>query len=118
MITLSAITPIFLYAAAADMRKGIDGLGALCRQQLLEDPMNGAVFVFSNRRHTQIRLLYYDGQGFWLCTKRLSQGSFRHWPRSSEKCALRVEQLSVLVRGADPFGFNPLPDWRALPKHG
>lgn len=116
MITLSAGTPIFLCVTPADMRKGIDGLGALCRQKLLENPLEGAVFVFSNRRHTQIRLLYYDGQGFWLCTKRLSQGTFRHWPHSSEKCVLKVEQLSVLVRGGDPFGFNPLPDWRMTPK--
>jgi hypothetical protein len=71
---------IFVATEPADFRRGIDGLAALCRQRLEQDPMNGCAFVFRNRRGTAIKILLYDGQGFWLCQKRLSQGRFRHWP--------------------------------------
>lgn len=73
MRLLVAVTP-------ADFRRGIDGLARVCRESLGSDPFSGAVFVFRNRRGTAIKLLAYDGQGFWLCTKRLSKGKFRYWP--------------------------------------
>jgi transposase len=60
----------------ADFRCGIDGLMRLCREQLEADPFCGAVYVFRNRRWTAVKLLVYDGQGFWLCHKRLSAGRF------------------------------------------
>jgi transposase len=61
----------------ADFRRGIDGLAQLCRASLKSDPLGGAQFVFRNRRRTAIKLLVYDGQGFWLCQKGLSKGKFR-----------------------------------------
>ena len=61
----------------ADFRRGIDGLVRLCKDSLGQDPFAGAVFVFRNRRRTAIKALVYDGQGFWLCHKRLSEGRFR-----------------------------------------
>ena len=73
---------IFVAVEAADFRNGIDGLAALCRLRLAQDPLSGAVFVFRSRRGHSIKILAYDGQGFWLCLKRLSQGRFRHWPAS------------------------------------
>ena len=63
-----------------DFRKGIDGLARLCREQLEADPFCGAAYVFRNRRRTALRILIYDGQGMWLCHKRLSTGRFRWWP--------------------------------------
>jgi IS66 Orf2 like protein len=62
---------IFVATEPADFRRGIDGLAALCRQRLEQDPMNGCAFVFRNRRGTAIKILLYDGQGFWLCQKKL-----------------------------------------------
>ena len=69
MRVLVAIEPV-------DGRKGIDSLARLCQDTLRHDPFTGAVFVFRNRRGTALKLLLYDGQGFWLCPKRLSQGRF------------------------------------------
>jgi len=63
-----------------DFRCGIDGLARACRAQLSSDPMGGAVFVFRSRRGTAIKLLVYDGQGFWLCHKRLSSGMINRIP--------------------------------------
>ncbi|WP_169747034.1 IS66 family insertion sequence element accessory protein TnpB [Edaphobacter aggregans] len=67
MRVLVAIEPV-------DGRKGIDSLVRVCQGQLCEDPMTGCVFVFRSRRGTSIRLLSYDGQGYWLAQKRLSRG--------------------------------------------
>ena len=64
----------------ADFRKGIDGLARLCTEQLKRDPFCGWVFVFRKRRATAVKVLVYDGQGFWLCHKRLSSGRFRILP--------------------------------------
>lgn len=104
MIQLTAHTRILLATQAADFRKGIDGLVALCRQTLLQDPRDGAYFVFINRSQTMIRVLVYDGNGFWLMTKRLSQGRFQGWPHSgtSPVSPLDAKRLSRLVLGQDP----------------
>ncbi len=75
------ITPhmrVLVAVAPVDFRCGIDGLAQLCRSVLKEDPMTGTVIVFRNRQRKAIKLLVYDGQGFWLAQKRLSQGRFRY----------------------------------------
>jgi len=74
MLQLTAQRPVFVAIEPADFRRGIDGLAALGRQRLAEDPFAGAIFVFRNRRGTALKLLCDDGQGFWLCQKRFSQG--------------------------------------------
>ena len=84
MLQLTPQSRVFLAVAPADFRRGIDGLAALCRQRLGEDPMTGAIFVFRNRRGTSLKLLCYDGQGFWLCQKRLSQGRLTWWPSTAQ----------------------------------
>ena len=75
MLQLSPQTRVFLAVEAADFRRGIDGLSALCRQRIGENPFGGAIFVFRNRRGTSLKLLCYDGQGFWLCTETPLQGA-------------------------------------------
>jgi hypothetical protein len=70
MRLLVAIEPV-------DFRKGIDGLVHLCKQSLGEDQLRGELFAFRNRRSTAVKVLVYDGQGYWLCRKRLSAGCFR-----------------------------------------
>src|SRR5256886_5290676 len=82
-----AITPqmrILVAVEAVDFRKGIDSLAELCRAKLHADPFSGCLFVFRSRRATSIKVLVYDGQGFWLATKRLSKGRFRWWPQGEE----------------------------------
>jgi len=77
MIQLTPQMRILLSVKEVDFRKGIDGLAALCRNVLGTDPFSGSVFVFRNHKATAIKALMYDGQGFWLCQKRLSKGTFR-----------------------------------------
>ena len=116
MIAVSAQTRVFVYVSAVDFRKGIDGLAGVCRNVLLADPMSGAMFVFRNRRGTAIKILAYDGQGFWLCQKRLSQGRFCHWPcdGGSVQRELLVHQLQVLIAGGDPETSPGAPIWRRV----
>ena len=102
MILLTAETPIFLGTQPADFRKGIDGFVALCREHLHHNPRSGARFVFINRAKTQVRVLSYDGTGFWLMTKRLSRGRFSAWPQAHEAIhTLSASQLSYLLSGGD-----------------
>lgn len=82
MILLTHESQIQLGVQAADFRKGVDGFVALCKNELLLEPRDGTVFVFINRARTMIRALSYDGTGYWLMTKRLSRGKFKHWPSS------------------------------------
>jgi hypothetical protein len=80
---LIQITPQLRILAAIDAidgRKGIDSLAQLCREKLDADPFSGCLFIFRSRRDTAIKLLAYDGQGFWLVTKRLSKGRFKWCP--------------------------------------
>jgi transposase len=71
-LQLTPQSRIFLAGAPLDGRKGIDSLAAVCRHVLGDNPLDGAVYVFRNRTGTTLKLLAYDGQGFWLCTNYLS----------------------------------------------
>lgn len=116
MIQLTRQMRILVAIEPADFRKGIDSLTALCRNRLQEDPFTGAVFVFRNRRATAVKILAYDGQGFWLCQKRLSKGRFAHWPaRSTAVDQLEAQQLAVLLSGGNPAMARGVEPWRALP---
>ena len=80
MIQITPQMRIVVAVEPADFRKGIDGLARVCKEVLQHDPFGGRVFVFRNRPATALKVLVYDGQGFWLCHKRLSSGRFRWWP--------------------------------------
>lgn len=116
MIQLTSQMRILVAVAPIDFRRGIDGLSATCRQTLAMDPFSGTVFVFRNRRSTAIKVLAYDGQGFWLCMKRLSKGSFRYWPASATEPQQRLfaHELQVLLAGGDPNGTHAAPQWRPI----
>jgi transposase len=93
---------ILVATQPVDFRKGIDGLAAICRKQLEQDPMTGCPFVFRNRKGTAMKILLCDGQGDWLCQKRLSTGPFLHWPSgNSPTRALQAHQLQVLIAGSN-----------------
>jgi len=101
-----AITPhmhILLAVCPVDFRKGIDGLAAVCRNILEADPFSGYLFVFTNKNKKSIKILVYDGQGFWLCQKRLSKGRFCFWPDSKLKdIFLEAHQLQALIYNQNP----------------
>ncbi|MBK7674381.1 MAG: IS66 family insertion sequence element accessory protein TnpB [Candidatus Accumulibacter sp.] len=100
MLALNARLRVWVAAEPADFRCGIDGLARRVRQKLAQDPFSGGVFVFCNRRRTAVKLLVYDGQGFWLCQKRLSQGHYRFWPQASPGKLLAPHALAVLLSEA------------------
>lgn len=113
---LTAQMRLLVAVQPADFRCGIDGLGRICRRVFDADPMSGAVFVFRNRSATAVKILAYDGQGFWLCQKRLSQGKFKYWPKSADSTsvALLVHELQVLLAGGDPQHTVAAPQWRPV----
>lgn len=116
MIQITPHMRVLVAVEPADFRKGIDGLARVCRAELKADPFSGTVFVFRNRRKTAIKLLVYDGQGFWLCHKRLSTGRFRYWPASTDEAVSSVQahELAVLLRAGDPGGTRAAPAWRPV----
>ncbi|HEY4378791.1 MAG TPA: IS66 family insertion sequence element accessory protein TnpB [Acidobacteriaceae bacterium] len=118
MLALTPQMRILVAVEAVDFRKGIDSLAELCRAKLDVDPFSGSVFVFRSRRATSIKILVYDGQGFWLATKRLSKGRFRWWPRGAGESAepartLRVHQAQVLFAAGNP-DIDAAPVWRKV----
>jgi transposase len=120
MLQITPQMKILVAVEPVDFRKGIDGLASLCKQTLQHDPFEGTVFVFRNRRGTSIKALVYDGQGFWLCHKRLSEGRFRWWPQATDTAtdshtkALTAHQLLVLFSAGNPDRTSAAPDWRSV----
>lgn len=114
MIQLTAQMRILVAVASIDFRAGIDGLARVCRAQLDVDPFCGWLVVFCNRRRTAIKVLTYDGQGFWVCHKRLSQGRFPYWPTGGPIQELQAHQLQVLLMGGDPHQARGVAAWRPL----
>ena len=77
--------------------------------------MGGAIFVFRNRRGTSLKLLCYDGQGFWLCQKRLSQGRLNWWPSTTEVShRLSARELQILLWNGNPDEAGMADDWREV----
>ena len=116
MIQITPQMRILLAVEPVDFRKGIDGLAALCRAALQSDPLSGALFVFCSRRRHAIKCLCYDGQGFWICQKRLSSGSFAGWPQPPAGASLRLEphQLHLLLWNGHPTQAQTAPLWRPV----
>jgi transposase len=105
------------FCAAAQKRKGFDGLYGLVRDRLGHDPLSGHLFLFSNRDRTRLKILVWDGSGLWVCAKRLEKGRFR-WPAAAEASCLvmRPEELAMLLNGLDLAEARPRKNWlRRLP---
>ena len=99
MLTITPAHKIYLAVGTIDFRRGIDGYAAYCRTYLDLNPFSGHCFIFLNRRRTAIKVLLYDGTGFWLCHKRLSKGQFKQWPTSPNSVVmLDSQQLSLLLQ--------------------
>ncbi len=112
MIPVPASTKVWLAAGVTDMRKGFNGLSALAEKVLSEDPYCGHLFVFRGRRGDLIKVIWWDGQGACLFSKRLEKGRFG-WPSAtSGKVTLSPAQLSMLLEGID--WRTPERTWRPL----
>ena len=118
MIQITPQMKVFVAIDPVDFRCGIDGLAQVCRARLHADPFGGAVFVFRSKLGTGIKLLCFDGQGFWLCHKRLSTGRFRWWPSGKESdvasARLLAHELQVLMCGGDPTDTRAPAAWRPV----
>ncbi len=114
MIQITPQMRILVALEAVDGRKGIDSLARLCQEKLQADPFSGCVFLFRSRRGTSIRILVYDGQGFWLAQKRLSQGRFAGWPSGQEPArTLQAHQAQLLLAAGNPDA-EAAPVWRRV----
>lgn len=114
MIQVAPQMRILVAIEPADFRKGIDGLARIAREELASDPFSGSIFVFRNRRGTAVKVLVYDGQGFWLCQKRLSRGRFRFWPTGKTLRGLQAHELQVLLSAGDFEASRAAPQWRRV----
>lgn len=108
MFRFDAGLKVYLHREAVDGRKNINGLALLVESELGLDPFAPAVYVFSNRRRDRIKLLLWEGNGFWLLMKRLEADRFV-WPREAAVVELTVEQLHWLLGGIDLSALRPHP---------
>jgi transposase len=100
MIYLTENTKVLLSIVPEDFRKQIDGFVSVCKNHLNEAPNSGTLFVFINKAKTMIRILSYQGNGYWLATKRLSRGRYTNWPNSTKIIhPLQASELSKIIKG-------------------
>jgi transposase len=92
---------VLLATKPVDFRKGMNGLAALVQEQLKADPFCGTIYCFRSKRADRVKLVFWDGTGLCLFSKRLEDGKFR-WPRVADGVMrLSAAQLSALVEGLD-----------------
>ena len=114
MIQITPQMRILVAVEAVDGRKGIDSLAQLCREKLAADPFSGCLFVFRSRSATSLKILVYDGQGFWLAQKRLSKGRFVWWPTGTGAAQkLEAHQAQILLAAGNP-AVEAAPVWRKV----
>lgn len=102
MLSLHRGMKIFISTAPTDMRKGFDGLSAIIEHEWDTNPMSGNLFVFSNRRQTLLKLLYWDADGYAIWYKRLERGTFRIPPPTAEgRIELTAAKLAMILEGID-----------------
>jgi transposase len=92
---------VWLHRRPADLRKSFDGLAALVKHELGEQPASGALYVFANRRRTILKVLYYERGGYCLWSKRLEQGQFQVRFDGAHKAAIDLTVLELIIEGID-----------------
>jgi transposase len=103
MFSIGTATKVYLVLGITDMRKGRNGLHDMVAGYLKEDPLSGHLFAFANRGRDRVKVLYWDGSGLWICSKRLEKGRFS-WPEKSaaeDKVTLSSAEWSMLIGGLD-----------------
>lgn len=122
MIQLIPQLNILIACNPVDFRRGIDGLAALCSNYFNHNPMSGNLFVFRNRKGTTLKMICYDGRGYWLITRRFSKGKLRYWPNQAQDTLtpIQAHELAVILyqglpaeaRFAPPFKKLSLPVYK------
>lgn len=112
MLSFAGALKVFVALEPQDMRKSFNGLAAAVQEHLSCDPYQGALYLFTNKRHDRLKLLFWDGTGLWVAAKRLEQGRFS-WPRPSQagqkRLSLTPEALTLLTDGIDLKGARMRP---------
>lgn len=101
MLSLSPATRVFLALRPVDGRKSFNGLSILIKETLEQDPTSGFLFVFVNKARNRLKILFWDGSGLVLCTKRLERGTFATTAGEGKSQCLRPEELTLLVHGIE-----------------
>jgi hypothetical protein len=116
MIQIKPNDKVFVASQAIDFRCGIDGVMGLIKNTFKIDPFSGAFFCFVNKLKTAIKILYYDGQGFWLMHKRFSEGKMKWWPISPENNgglgSIDAKNFILLIFGGDPRFIKLKENWK------
>jgi transposase len=115
MLQINSATRIAIAIQAVDFRCGIDTLANKCLKQLGMDPFSGRLYVFRNRSGTSIKMLIYDGNGFWLCQKRFSKGKLKWWPSDkSDTAKVNASELLICLQQGTPTKAGFPDDWRRV----
>ena len=106
MIGAHSRVPVYAYCRPADMRKGFEGLSALVRRDLGRNPIDGAMYLFTNRRRRRAKVLFFDGTGLCVYAKRLEKGLFaKLWrPDSDAQLSLTRPELELFLQGSQLVG--------------
>ena len=101
MLSLTTSSKIYVYLPVTDMRKGVHGLSGIVRSEFAADPTDGSLFVFVNRRRDRLKILYFDGGGFWLYYRLLETGTFEELQNLNQSSYLTIDatELSMLLSG-------------------
>ena len=115
MLQVTGQSRILVGVDPIDFRKRLDGTAGHCRRHFLRDPLDGAIYVFRNKRSTMIRIYFFDGLVEWGCDLRIAKGTFPHWPSSDSPLqGIKAHQLYLLLKGGNPDSAQVLPEWRKL----
>jgi len=112
MISLTSHSKVYIFSEAVNFKNGIDGLVRLCENQIHADPYSGQFFVFINKSKISVKILVYDGQGFWLMQKRLSRGTFKYWPKTH--CEFQGMAAQVLLNNGDCDKLDMQSVWKKI----
>lgn len=104
MLTLPPAVRVFLCLAPADLRRSFDGLSQLAEKIVFQDPFSGHLFVFVNKRHDRVKVLYWDGDGFAIWYKRLEAGTFRLEETGAGSVEIEASRLALILGGIDLGG--------------
>ncbi len=112
MFSVPASVRVFLATSPADLRRGFDGLAALTREVLAQDPLSGHLFVFRNRRGDRLKVLFFASGGYCLFYKRLERGTFRLPQGATARLEIDAGELGLLLEGVDLVHARRRPRWQ------
>jgi len=99
MLSVPTTISIYLHTEHADLRKGADGLCGIIRGEFHGDPQDGSLFLFFNRRRDRVKLLHWDGSGYWIYYKTLESGTFETIATDEKRVQIDSLQLAMLLGG-------------------